>query len=57
MQDELLYSLITGFLETTKYPLGAKDHGFAITVLSDFFNYLDTIDYTIIPKTNESTGN
>lgn len=40
--------LTQGFLETQEFKLGAKDIGFAIKVLSDFFTYLNENNYKLI---------
>ncbi len=45
---ELQLLLLQGFLEYKKYM--PVDGGFAITVLNDFFNYLEDNQYNIQPK-------
>ncbi len=42
--------LINYFLQSKQFKLGAIDMGFAITCLTDFFNYLDEAGLTIAPK-------
>ncbi len=48
--EELQLLLLRGFLESSTYQLGPMDKGFAITVLNDFFNYLEENGYDIKPK-------